>query len=388
MQEYLAKKRHLNFPEHVDYGGSFVISWNNLEAGVIVCLDISQKWTDKENYAVTRGSFDEHSLQVLKDLQEDNKDIPVLALHSHDGIRGMWHCIYDGVCYNVVHDHDIDASKDAILHELPTGKYVLLAIQGIEKVPQWTDTVPTAMEISRYQSRNIHDFMPDIVRSIEDENIINGCTTCATYGTEIQYNGKPTLIYIEPSVNQLPRESMMDDSKIPYMKSRVISSMSAAGYWHHSLRGTAFRAYLKGSYYNQTIWTGGVIGWMSSATTVPMYYSNQERAKPVRGLIIFGGYNKVDQVSQYNPDIFSEQGYKLICGSNTVSYEQAIKVDGSYRDYIYASNNNNRFHYMDNGTFLSTALEDVLTGDLGISRDTARTTIVNKLNDNHNEDAW
>ncbi len=103
--------------------------------------------------SVQRGSFRDQALIYLKEAAGENPDYPVLALHSTDGMRGIWHCIHEGTSYTVVTsiDMDVHQSGTLILHTLESGQQVLLALQGFENDPQWVDTLPNDEEVLNYQ---------------------------------------------------------------------------------------------------------------------------------------------------------------------------------------------------------------------------------------------
>jgi hypothetical protein len=216
----------------------------------------------------------------------------------------------------------------------------------------WSDTVPTSEEIRRYQSLPHDTPMPHIVRSVEDQNILGGAVHGATYATKINYQGEDALVYISPELTSLPRDNHALRNRMPFLRAKVISSLSAAGYWHTALRGVAFRSYLRGNYWNETIWTGGVIGWRQSSSGVPMYYASTESATGVRALVVLGGYDDVDQISKYNPDMHST-GYKVVCESNTETYNLAFRVGEHFRDHILNANYGRRYYTGDvQGAFL------------------------------------
>jgi hypothetical protein len=353
-QMHIALSRHRKVTEHVEYGGSFVTSWTGLEGGVIVALDITHDLESQLQEHIRKGDFSDVGINRLKALAIEFPSMPVLAVHVHDGIRGMWHCIHNGSSYTVVCDYDLELHRsNAIHHQLETGEWVLLALQGFRENATWQETVPTSDEVAAYQRQDYYEHMPAIARSVEDQNIISGAATNVTYSTEVNYMGSNTLLYMSPEVTSVPRDDPSLLEHVPFLRAKVVASMSAGGYWHTSLRGVAFRSYLRRNFWGETVWTGGVIGWRQSSTSIPTYYSPTERAVGVRALLVLGGYNDVDQVSKFNPDIYSE-GYKVVCESNTVTYSKAIKVDKTYRDLILCKNRGVRYHIgTGNPTFLN-----------------------------------
>jgi hypothetical protein len=343
MQKYLALTRHRKFSEHIEYGGSFVISWSEMSGARIIALDITVNWEIQMKEHIKRGDFSSRGISILKELAY-SYDLPVLALHVYDGIRGLWHCVHKGQAYTVSYAFDIDNThSNGIHYQMDTGEYVILGIQGFEEEAKWHDTVPTAYEIKHYQESDYFEFMPAIVRSIEDQNIVSGAATNVTYSTDIDHFGERTLIYVAPEITSTPMHNPNLIPRVKFLRAKVIASLSSAGYWHTSLRGVAFRAFLKDAWWENTIWPGGVIGWRQSSTSVPVYHTPTSNTLGVRALLVLGGYNSVDQVSQYNPDIFSE-GYKAVCESNTLTYKKAIKVSQEMIPLILQANFGKRYH--------------------------------------------
>jgi hypothetical protein len=274
------------------------------------------------------------------------------------------------------------------MHQTETGQSVVLALQGFAESPEWQDTVPDSEEIKTYQKASYQDPMPKIVRSVEDENILEGCATSVTYSTEIQYNGNKTLVYVSPEVRQTPATNNSLLQKLPQLRGKVVASLSAAGYWHTSLRGVAFRAYLRNSFAGDTIWTGGVIGWRGSSTSVPMYYNDTSKAIGVKAVLVLGGYNDVDQISSFNPDIRTA-GYKVVCESRTETYDHAVQVNGSYIQHIITANAGKRYqHYYTGATFLSMEHPKIKMPDSMPTCQSGVETIINMLDGNNEDDAW
>jgi hypothetical protein len=353
VQEYIARTLHRKFSEHVEYGGSFVTSWATYECAIIVALDISADIVAQELEHMSWGSFSRSAIDILQTLQSEH-EIPVLALHRHDGTRGLWHCIDNGVPRTVLLACNLDDHPgNGILHQGIDGGYVMLALQGIVENHKWSDTVPEAEEVYNYQVRPYDTFMPSIVRSVEDENMTSSMVTGATYATTIMHNDVETLIYSSPEIHSLPRNNPKLLPAVKHLRGRVVASLATGGYWHTSLRGTAFRAYLKGHFHENVIWTGQVLGWRASTTSVPVYFVTEAHTTNVHGLIILGGIDDPDMLSPFNPDIFSK-GYKVMSESSTLTYSNCIRVDDSYVDFIVHHNLGNRFHV---GTRTSTFLD-------------------------------
>jgi hypothetical protein len=380
MQLHLAHSRHRKVSEHLEYGGAMVISWSDMSAGIVVALDITHDMEAQLREHIKNGDFGPLGLSVLKTLVQENPGYPVLALHSYDGVRGIWHGIYNGVTYTVVENVDLAHHEgSAIYHQQSDGTEVLLAIQGFARDYEWSDTVPTSAEVTSYQLADYNDAMPSVVRSVEDQNIIGGGVDGVTYSTVIEYNGQQTLVYVAPDLTSTPRDNPALLTRLPYLRAKVVASMSAAGYWHTTLRGVAFRSYLRGAYEGEMIWTGGVIGWRQSSTTVPTYYSPVEKAVGVRALLVLGGFDDVDQLSKYNSDMHSS-GYKVVCESNTQSYDHAIRVDASYIDNILNANRGQRYHVRySHGAFLNFHVGDAPPTSSLVMPDQARRQIVQML---------
>jgi len=392
IQKYIAKKRYRKFTEHVEYGGGIVLSWARFVGGVIVAIDTEVAFEGQLREHVQRGSFRNESLMYLKQLSGENPEYPVLALHSYDGMRGIWHCIHHGVSYTVVHSIDMELHQPYTfqVHFLENGQPVLLAMQGFEVDPQWIDTLPNKEEVMAYQSQPVKCEMPSICQSLEDENILGGCVDGMLCCTVINYEGVDTLVYIKPNVNYLPRNRPTYRKQVKHLRAKVIASMSAGGYWDTSLRGVAFRAYLRGNYNEETIWTGGVIGWRQSCTQVPVYYSPISRVDGVRAILVAGGFDRPDQLTQYNVDIFG-QGYKVVCESRTETYNHAIEVGNEYRDDIMDANGGRRYHYEISNIQFVSFLEEIedqyAHSPPTLDEDEAKLSIISRLQGEYVDDS-
>jgi len=389
MQTYLAHTRHRKYSEHVEYGGGFVMSWSEMTSGIIVALDITNGLANQESEHIRLGDFSSTGIAKLQRIATEMPSLPVLALHSYDGIRGLWHAIHKGQSYTVLADYDLEHHEsDVIRHQIATGDWVLLALQGFMEDFEWSDTVPTSEEVRHYQNSSYGNPMPSIIHSVEDQNILDGAVQGATYATEINYKDAKVLVYIAPEVTSLPKDNPSLISRLPFLRAKVVASLSAGGYWHTAMRGVAFRAYLRGAFYQETLWTGGVIGWRQSTSTVPVYCASTGPAVGVRALVVLGGYNGVDQVSRFNPDMHSK-GYKVVCESNTETYELAFHVGAQYRDAILNANYGKRYHTGNNhGSFLDLMQPDPPQPVKPCMPDKARADIIGMLMGTHEEDAW
>lgn len=354
IQEHIALTRHRKFSEHVEYGGLFVVSWASRQSGIIVALDITNDLEAQMTEHITYGDFRPPAIQTLIDLSTLRPDIPVLAMHRYDGARGLWHCIHQGSSYSVIADYDIDNhASNGILHQLETGQYVMLALQGRVSDSEWSDTVPTSAEVKRYQELPHNAPMPSIVQSVEDQNITSGPALGATYCTEVEYQGRKTLVYVAPDITSTHRRNPGLIPHLPHLRAKVVSSLAAAGYWHSAIRGVAFRAFLRGCYSGETLWTGGVIGWRQSSTQIPTYHAPVIPVNNVKALLIAGGFDDPDMLSSFNVDLFSD-GYKVVCKSNTYTYTKAFQVSDQYVDHIINANNGSRYHYFyDHAKFIN-----------------------------------
>lgn len=389
VQVYLALSRHRSFSEHVEYGGGFIVSWSNMLAGVIVALDISNDIRMQMEEHIKVGDFSQLGISKLQQICEEYPSLPVLALHTHDGIRGLWHAIHNGRAYTVMANYDLEVhTSDAIYHQIESGEYVILALQGFASDVKWQDTVPTAQEVRDYQMDDYNKPSPSIVRNLEHENMVSGPATGATYATEVMNGDSLTLLYIAPNITSTPERNRSLRGRIPYLRAKVVAALSSAGYWHSSLRGVAFRAYLRGCYWGETIWTGGVIGWRLSSSSIPVYYSSTGQSEGVRALVILGGFDDVDQISRYNPDVYSP-GFKIVYQSNTVTYDNVIQVSDQYRDLIINANYGKRFHLgTGHGGFVDFALGPPPQPSEVMTPEIARDQILDMLNGNVDDMGW
>jgi hypothetical protein len=389
MQEYIAHTRHKRFTEHVVYGRGFVTSWSGFRTSHIVPIDISTDRASQMTEHIRIGSFDRAAIDKLKYLQSLHTH-PVLAIHRYDGMTGLWHGIHHGSPYTVHLSIDVDQNEDqgnqGIYHTCEDGRQVILALQGFEPVPNYLTSVPQPDEIAAYQTGQNPNEMPMLVRSVEDQNMIDCRVKSATYTTAIEVKGEKILVFCAPELHDIPRESG-NFSHLEYRRGRVIADLATGGYWNTSLRGVCFRAWLKGHVYRETIWTGGVIGWRLSATSIPSYHTSDTSNTNVKDIIIGTGIDRPEQLSEFNPDFFSK-GVKYVSQSNTETYARSFHIGGEFKELLLCANGGQRFHAWNGPSLFMDTMLPAPMSSLTLERDVAIARIVDLYENGQHADAW
>lgn len=344
MQSYLAAIRHRRFSEHMEYGGSFVDSWFDMTSTKIVGLDIADNVAAAFLEHVRWGSFSQEAIRKLKDLADQYPSNIIMALHRYDGTVGLWHCIHKNQPISVHINIDIDAhDSDGILHQLPSGEYAILALQGFQGTNDFTNVAPNAQEVQAYQHADYETFMPRICRNIEDTLMRSSHVDAATYSTVVNDGTSDHLVYVSPVIKTTPSVNPALKRRLPYLRAKVIADLALSGYWETNLPGTAFRAFIKNHYSNETIWTGGVLGWRSSNTGIPIYYNTTQNTIFVEKVVILDGIDREDMLTSYNVH-FTSSGIKVLSQSSTTTFTTSTQLETQYIDLIVAANKGERFH--------------------------------------------
>jgi len=354
LQEHLAKLRHRSFTEHIEYGDSFVTSWHQRTSCKIVALDITGDAQAQEFEHIRWGDFSPKAISVLQSLCAEHPHLPVLALHRYGNGKGLWHCVRGGVAYTVAADLDIEIHEGQGIHWLDSaGNSIILALQGFADAYEWNGVGPSAEEVADYQHSRLDIQVPHIVRMVERNNMTQAKVTIPTYSTIVPGLVGDVLVYVEPEVHSTPYDN---PSLAPYafsLRGKVIAELATASYWHTSLQGTCFRAFLKGHWCNDTIWTGAALGWRLTATSMPQYYTSENRSSRVEALICLDGVDDPELLGLYNPDLFS-RGVKVVTGSKTLSYGGKYRVSAAQIPLILAANSGLRhMNSAGGGTFLN-----------------------------------
>jgi hypothetical protein len=344
IQCHLAHRRHRRVSDHIQYGGSYVGSWFRKQSFQLVGLDIADGSEFVDVSAIQYGAFGHDAIDHMKSLSSQFPKHPVLALHRYDGVRGLWHCIHKGESITVSMYIDLDNHPGGhILHSQETGREVILALQGFDPDNPWADTAPHRIEIDQYCHGDYFQEMPAVVRSLESENMKSSTIKCANSSTVVEIDGVKTLVYTFPQVNTTPEQLPRLLPNVPYLRARVIAKAAMNGYWHTTLRGVAFRSYLRGHCYKETLWTGGVIGWRMSLTDVPSYGDYDHKSSVLSGLVILNGVNGLEDISSVKVDV-GASGNMVLNGPNKQYFDSIIQVNKDFFPLILASNGNCRFH--------------------------------------------
>jgi hypothetical protein len=93
-----------------------------MSSGIIVALDITNDLSSQMKEHIKIGDFSGIGRIILNQLCDEYPEHPVLAIHTYDGIRGMWHAIHEGSSMTVVADYDIESHESCgILLKLKQG---------------------------------------------------------------------------------------------------------------------------------------------------------------------------------------------------------------------------------------------------------------------------
>jgi hypothetical protein len=116
----------------------------------IVAFDISGHIYTQMQEHIQYGNFRNDGIDFLKRLQLANRDIPVLAIHRYDGVRGLWHAIHNGSPITVLSPVDVpdmlENGRTHFSHTLETGISVICAIQGFDDNPNFMNSEPLPMK--------------------------------------------------------------------------------------------------------------------------------------------------------------------------------------------------------------------------------------------------
>jgi len=225
-------------------------------------------------------------------------------------------------------------------------KSVCLALQGFSADFDWQGSGPRQREVEEYLSSPFGTQLPAIVSSVERENMLAASTQLPTYSTSVMLNGSPVFVCVAPEAHTTPYDNPAYVPRIRYFRSKVITELATAGYWHSSLRGTAFRAYIRGHWHDDTIWTGGVIGWKMSATDLPSYGTTWHQTTSIQALYALNEISNAELLSPFNPNLFGK-GIRVVAGSSTYSYMTAIRATVGFIPLILAKNNGRRHEITD-----------------------------------------
>jgi len=271
-------------------------------------------------------------------------------------------------------------------HRTESGRLVVCALQGFDENPNFLSSEPLPDEVSDYQLGINSFLMPHAVQSVEDGLMRQSAVKSATYCTTVDLQGETCLFYIAPEIHNVPRHTGNYDH-IQYRRGCVVASLATGGYWNSALRGVCFRSWMKGHVCNQTVWTGGTIGWRLSATSIPVYSAPNIKVNNVKDVIVGTGIDDPNQLSTLNPDFFST-GVKFVSQSNTETYSCAVAVGHEYRNLIVAANYGTRYH-SNNGrsAFMDTMLPEISERPT-MSRSDAVSAIINLHLNGPAMDVW
>lgn len=344
MQKYYAYRNYQAYVEHVTYGGAYVVNWHRRAAVQLVKFEVDNELVPNVSAPVRFGAFDDAAVNFLKSTQEAHPDVPVLALHRAIGDFGVFHALYRG--RSIVVKREMELRVGSITSYMDAmNQQLILVVQGLDDVPTWNGSAPRPSDVDRYVNGGFNYPMSPVMQTLEDENVTRGRVTCPTYSTELMLDGVLTLVHTTPKVLNFHRQKSSYERNLGYFRSRVISELALAGYWFTSDRGVAFRAGLRGHWFNETTWTGATIGWHSSATNDPIYSVPHFQARGLREIFMINGLATGNELSQYDISI-DASGYRLVSESSTRTYHQSFDVASSLAPLFVAANGGHRHHFM------------------------------------------
>jgi len=281
---------------------------------------------------------------------------PVLGLHKHVSGRGYWNCIHRGrpISVNLVVDLEEQAGR-SIIHRLSDGTEAVLALQGVEEDVDMSRYAPTRNDIDTYIERSFTLPVPAMIRSLEDDAIQNPRVSIPTYSTVVTDEDGDHVFFVCPHARGDIRTSGLSADRMKFHKTRVVADAALGGYWHHSARGTALRAFMRGHYFGETIWTDGVRGWRGQIENEPLYHYSPKHITDCRSVVLIGGMNDPDLISGMNSCFAGKEhvvahttGLWQIATAHMLSYE--------YVPHLVAANGGTK-HSMDisEASFLNVA---------------------------------
>jgi len=326
MSLYYASCSFKQIPEHVQYGGRLNLSWTDTTSCVLMPVSRAPETGAKTHYDEFWGTMDEDSLIFLREVEIENPDKPVLALSFASRTKAHFHGIYNGVDYSASIDFDPDtAPRRSVQHSLARGgSEVVLALQGWQRERAWYGSGPTGLEIENYQHS------PEIIHSnalieetwlkVEKETYTSVPVTACLQ----EIDGKRIMYMINPKMTRACKPMLL-----PYHRSKFCTSLATGGYWYSSIRGVAFRAYLKGHCGSNNVWTGAVLGWRMSRNSEPEYGWHPPDTGTVRSLAMIGGIDTDEHISVLNPQDYAsghcyvdKRGIHLVDEVHTIDLSQ------------------------------------------------------------------
>jgi hypothetical protein len=269
------------------------------------------------------------------------------------------------------------------------GREYILAIQGTVKVRPMEQMSPTEYEIRSYQERDYESPMPKIVRSLEDSNIKDPAMKSSTYGTTVLVkNGdeiEETYVYCAPTVRQTPHHQKNLKHHLGYLRAGVIANAALAGYWYSNIRGVCMRAYLKGHFFDNTVWTSSVLGWRGSISSIPGYYESNTSNTVTRGMVMLDGFTNADSLELSTVDVMGT-GYAVVSTTGMRYFSNIVKLDSSYSGVIYDANHGARYDRQGGNGFM-TVTHSMNPSTRGMTAAGAMEVLKNHLMDT-DEQAW
>jgi len=323
---YQASKSYRQIPEHMQYGGKFVVSWHAQTAGTIVSESPSPMPITVAPTEEYWGKMDEESIEYLKDMEQKYEGIPVLSLNYGIGNRAYFHCVHRGTPYSVSTECDFQASPTkTCLPALASGAVpVMIANQGWTSERRWYGNGPSGLEIESFQFGTEEVFSNIDVESTWTKLETQGMTTVPLAAALRESEAGDELYMIAPKMTRSCNKSLY-----PYHRARFIANLATGGYWYTALRGVCVRAFLKGHSGSRNSWTGPVLGWRASRSQDPDYTWKPPEHGIIKSLAMVGGIDNDDQIANLNPVEFASgncyvdrEGMHLVAESHTVEYSK------------------------------------------------------------------
>jgi len=302
LARYMAYKQYRSIPEHTLYGGKMMVSWNRFRSATLGTRAPAVEKQTNYDFTTLWGTMCEESLTFLRDVEQRDMKVPVLALNYAGGGMAYYHGVHDGRDYSVTLPFDRDTATrfDVIPAIARGGEAVTCALQGWTEERIWYGTGPDGEEIRRFQHgpetgfRNI-----DMERAWLDLER-QSYTHMPLASTVVQREGQDILYAVEPRLTRACPAALL-----PYNKAKFLASIATGGYWYSALKGVCVRAYLKGHHGLANSWTGPVLGWRMSRTADPSYGWDPPEHGSVRSLTVVGGIDTDEQISVLNPQDYA-----------------------------------------------------------------------------------
>jgi hypothetical protein len=299
---YRAASAYRKIGEHVRYGMKFQLSWADMRAGTLKIRVEDAGLDALYGSQMLWADLNEESIGLLRSVETESVDSPVLAGTVYDGTKMHYHCVWHHRAYShtelIAREALVQMSYHSVL--LRGGIGAVVVIPAMSEEAQWAGSGPTKEEIKAFQ----HFPQPTLPNSQADALLseLDGKESLTV----------PTLAYCHKGDQgdvlyscSRPYKKRSSRTLAPHERSKVIGTLALGGYWYTAMKGVAFRAYLKGHVGVHTSWTGTVLGWRTNSFFDPEYDWEPPRAGGVEYVAMIGGLDSDEEILAVNTDKYS-----------------------------------------------------------------------------------